>query len=147
MEINLRPAQSSDFKFAFETKRQAMGPHIIARWGWDEAFQRELHRKRWNERPWSIIQADGQPIGTLSVQEHKDHIRFGEFYLLPQYQRQGIGSKLLQSVLERSDVISLPVRLEYLKWNPVGSLYRRHGFKVISENEVHYFLVCEPVEH
>ena len=142
--ITLRPAAAADFDFTFVAKRQALGPHVVARWGWDEPFQLNLHRKRWNERPWSIIEADGEPIGTLSVREHEDHIRFSEFFILPKNQRQGIGSALLRSVLERSAAVSLPVKLECLKWNPVGTLYRRHGFKVVSENEIHYFMVREP---
>jgi hypothetical protein len=29
-------------QFAFDTKRDAIGPHVLARWGWDEQFQLEL---------------------------------------------------------------------------------------------------------
>jgi GNAT superfamily N-acetyltransferase len=143
VNLTLRAATLADFEFAFEAKHQALGPHITARWKWDEDFQLTLHRKRWSERPWSIIELDGMPIGTLSVEEHPDHIRFGEFYLLPQYQRQGIGSSLLRSVLDRADALSLPVKLEYLQWNPVGSLYLRHGFKLTSQNDTHFFLQRE----
>ena len=144
MNIFLRPASEQDFEFAFEAKRQALGPHIAARWGWDESYQLNVHRTRWSERPWSIIQSDEEAIGTVSIQEAADHIRFGEFYLLPSHQRKGIGSRLLGQVIARSDEVSLPIRLEYLKWNPVASLYLRNGFKVVSENDIHYFLVREP---
>ncbi len=140
MKVSLRPATHNDFAFAFEAKRQALGPYIVSRWGWNEVFQLELHRTRWDERPWSIIELNGTPIGTLSVQEHNDHIRLGEFYVLPPYQRHGIGTMLLRQVIERSSALSVPVKLEYLKWSPVGSLYRRHRFAVVSENETHYFM-------
>lgn len=145
MQVSLRAATPDDLRFAFEAKRKALGPHIAARWEWDERFQKEIHRKRWEERPWSIIQGEGVAIGTVSVDVKEDHIRFGEFYILPEYQRQGIGSKVLASVLEKSDAQSLPVKLEYLKWNPVGSLYLRHGFKVVSQNDIHFFLIREPI--
>ncbi|MBC7619697.1 MAG: GNAT family N-acetyltransferase [Candidatus Saccharibacteria bacterium] len=103
MEVTLRAATLDDFQFAFEAKRKALGPHITTLWVWDEKFQEDIHRKRWDERPWSIIQVAGLAIGTVSVEEKEDHIRFGEFYLLPEYQRQNIGSALLASVLARSD--------------------------------------------
>ena len=144
MKISLRPASARDFEFAFKAKRYALGPHILARWSWDEHFQLDVHRKRWSERPWSIIESDEKAIGTVSIWQSEDHIRFGEFYLLPSHQRKGIGSFLLGQVVDRSDEISLPIRLEYLRWNPVGSLYLRHDFKVVSENETHYFLEREP---
>lgn len=145
METTLRPAKSSDLEFSFTAKHQALGPHIAKRWGWDDAFQREFHRKRWVGRPWSIIMLGERPIGTVSVEETESHIRFGEFYLLPAHQGQGIGTKVLQSVLKHADAQALPVKLEYLKWNPVGSLYKRHGFVVVDENEIHYFLVRHPI--
>jgi GNAT superfamily N-acetyltransferase len=140
MQIILRPAIEQDFEFTFEAKHQALGPHVAARWSWDESFQRNLHSRRWQERPWSIIELHGEAIGTVSIQEAEDHIRFGEFYLLPAHQRMGIGSSVLKEVTSKADKAQLPIRLEYLKWNPVGSLYRRHGFEVVSENDIHYFL-------
>ena len=54
MQISLRPASEQDFQFAFEAKRKALGPHIMARWNWDESYQLNTHRTRWSERPWSI---------------------------------------------------------------------------------------------
>jgi hypothetical protein len=36
------------------------------------------------------------------------------------------------------------VRREYLKWNPVGSLYLRHGFVRTHEADIHFFLERPP---
>ena len=140
----LRGTTESDFEFAFEAKRLALGPHIAARWGWDETYQLKLHRQRWSGRPWSIITLDGESIGTLSIKRTEDHVQFGEFYLLPLHQRRGIGTQVLLDIIKYADAEALPIKLEYLKWNPVGSLYKRHGFVVIAENDSHYFLVREP---
>ena len=124
MSISLRPAQESDFDFAFDTKREAIGPYVVARWGWNHPSQLAIHRTRWTVRPWLIILDDMQPIGTVSIAQADDHIRFGEFYLLPKHQRKGIGSTILRSTLLSADAQGLCVKLEYLKWNPVGSLYK-----------------------
>ena len=67
-------------------------------------------------------------------------MRFGEFYVFPAYQRRGIGSVVLGLCLELADAQRMPVRLEYLKWNPVGSLYRRHGFAVVGETDIHWLM-------
>ena len=141
MSVTLSPAEEADSEFAFDAKRQALGPYVEARWGWDDALQRTLHRQRWGERPWSIILSAGQRVGTVSVARTPTHIQFGEFYLLPSFQRQGIGTEVLRSVLRWADEENVAVKLEYLRWNPVGSLYQRHGFVVVSENDSHYFLV------
>jgi len=126
-----------DLDFSFEAKRSAMRPHIVMRWNWDEAFQWEMHRRHYDEKPFFEIQKTGQRLGTLSFQVLPDHVRFGEFYLFPEYQAQGTGSVILAHCLAVADGMNLPVRLEYLLWNPVGSLYRRHGFSEIDRSEIH----------
>ncbi len=117
-----------------------MGEHISARWGWDELY---VHKERWSEKPWYIVMLGKQQIGTVSIHEHSDFTRFGEFYLLSSFRRQGIGTMVLSDFLKGCDRTKHPVRLEYLKWNPAGSLYKRHGFEVIAENDIHYFMVRE----
>ncbi|WFS01636.1 GNAT family N-acetyltransferase [Rhizobium tumorigenes] len=126
-----------EFEFSFEAKRQALGPHIIQRWGWDEEFQREVHDRRLHEKPFWQIELNGQPIGTLSLQLLPDFVRFGEFYLIDQFRGIGIGSRVLAHCLHLADDKHLPVRLEYLLWNPVGSLYRRYGFVEVGRTAVH----------
>lgn len=126
--------------FAFEAKRAAMGPHITRRWPWDEAFQRSLHQRRFEEKPFFQVRQGRQAIGTLSFQLAADHVRFGEFYLFPAYQGRGFGSAILRHCLAVADGHGLPVRLEHLHWNPVGSLYRRHGFIETGHSDIHVFM-------
>jgi len=147
MNIKLREVTDKDFDFAFEAKRQAMGPHITTKWGWDESYQLALQQERWNEKPWFIILMNDKTIGTVSIQHFESHVRFGEFYLYSQFQNQGIGTKVLQEFLTQCDRDSQKVVLEYLKWSPVGSLYKRNGFNVTGENDNHYFMAREPNTH
>lgn len=67
-------------------------------------------------------------------------VRFGEFYLVPASQRTGLGARTLMHCPETADALRLPVRLEYLRWYPVGPLYERHGFEVIGETETHWLM-------
>jgi GNAT superfamily N-acetyltransferase len=127
-------------RYAFEAKRAAMGPYIVQRWGWDEALQLRLHSERFAEKPFFKIVWRGHDVGTVSLMRLADCVRFGEFYLFPEHQRRGIGSSILGHCLALADATAVPVRLEYLKWNPVGALYRRHGFTVIGETEIHWLM-------
>ena len=145
-KILLREASPTDYDFAFEAKKQAMRVTIESKWGWDDSFQLDLHKQRWGEKPWFIIEDQGMAIGTVSLYQVDDQtLRFGEFYLLDAYRNKGIGTGVLKGVLKDCDQKGLKVILEYLHWNPVGTLYRRHGFKVVSENEIHYFMEREPL--
>jgi len=144
MKPFLRPAVPADFVFAFEAKKDAMGPYIRQRWGWDDEYQLSVHKLRWDEKPWFIVMFQDAAIGTVSIQEQAAFVRFGEFYLLSTFRGRGLGSMILRDFCLECDTSHRAARLEYLKWNPVGSLYKRHGFEVISENDIHYFMERMP---
>lgn len=144
MDISLVPVSEKDSDFAFQVKKDALGPHIESRWGWDEQYQMKLHEQRWHEKPWFLIYLGDEKIGTVSIIEEPDALRVGEFYLLCNWRGKGLGTKILQDILKRCDTEMRLCRLEYLKWNPVGSLYKRHDFEIISENDTHYFMLRQP---
>ena len=140
------PQTSEASDFAFEVKRAAMGPHIMVRWGWDETFQRNFHEQRFRDTPLSRIVFQGQAVGTVALMALANHLRLDEFYLLPAHQGQGLGTRILSHCLAIADACGMPLRLRYLKWNPVGSLYRRHGFTVIDESDIHFIMERQPGE-
>ena len=144
IKIILLERNADNYEYAFILKKEAMGPHIISKWGWDEEYQRGIHQEKWKEKTFYNIFLDDESIGIVAIDEHKDHIRFGEFYIKSRYQGNGYGSEVLEMVLKQAKEKVLPVRLEYLKWNPVGSLYKRYGFRVTHESEIHYYLEKEP---
>lgn len=121
-------------------KADAMGLHIRQRWGWDEQFQRNVHQERLRAKPFSLIALNGKAVGTVSLERHSNHLQFGEFYILSEFRGRGLGSRVLGHCLSLADEMHLPVHLEYLLWNPVGSLYRRHGFTQTSITATHYIL-------
>jgi GNAT superfamily N-acetyltransferase len=129
-----------DLAFSFAAKKEALGPHIRARWPWDEDYQSQIHRVRFAEKPFFRIWRQSDAVRTLSWLIGDDHARFGEFYLFPQYQGAGLGTRILRHALTVADERQLSVRLEYLKWNPVGSLYLRNGFVRTHETDIHVFL-------
>jgi GNAT superfamily N-acetyltransferase len=124
----------ADLAFSFAAKKEALGPHIRARWPWDE------DSRALPERPFFRIWRQSDAVGTLSWLVGDDHARFGEFYLFPQYQGAGLWTRILRHALTIADERRLPVRLEYLKWNPVGGLYLRCGFVRTHETDIHVFL-------
>ncbi len=130
----------SEFELSFQIKKEALGPHVVKQWGWEDDVQRRFHRDHLQKRNLLAIQSDGKDVGTVWIEQFPDHWRFGEFYLLPAFQNQGIGSHVSAAAIADAELTGLPMRLEYLKWNPVRGLYERHGFRRIEENETHYFM-------
>lgn len=123
----------------YRLKRAALGPHVIARWGWDEASQRAIMEEKWRVKTFFAIILGGETIGTIALDpDGDDGIEVSEFYISPDFHGQGIGGTVLRQVIEQAHAKNLAVRLQCLKWNPACRLYRRHGFRVIHETDAHY---------
>ncbi len=60
------PQTEEAFDYAFAVKRLAMGPHITARWGWDEEFQRRFHQQRFREKPFLRVLHGDVPVGAFA---------------------------------------------------------------------------------
>ena len=131
---------AEDASFAYQAKRAALGPHVAARWGWDDVFQRRVHDDRYRTKPFFAIERAGERLGTVSIEILATYMRFGEFYILPSFQGRGIGTGIARHCLALADDLKLPVRLEYLCWNPVGTLYRRLGFVEQARSDTHVLM-------
>lgn len=142
--IVVRPASDGDMEFSYRVKKVAEGELIRKTFGWDEAFQREFHRKDWTAHRPGIIELDSEPIGTIAIVECDSCIEVGQFFILPEYQSRGIGSLLLRRVLRQADTANLAVRLAFLKGNRAERLYRRNGFELVKQTETHCYMERRP---
>jgi putative hydrolase of the HAD superfamily len=133
--IKVIPAEESHHEFYYTVKKEAYGGYITRIWGWDEQKERGFQAKGWeNKRP-SIILYNNKPIGTIYINKYENSIEIGQFYILPEYQNNGIGSNVLKGILDNADRDGLTVKLMYLSINPAASLYSRMGFKIMGEEE------------
>lgn len=139
-QIELVPASDDDYEFSYEVKKTAEGGLIRSVFGWDEAFQRDFHKREWDERRPSIIKFGGTTVGTMAILEGSGHLEVGQFFILPEYQGRGIGSHLLRAVLQRADLENVPVRLAFLQGNRAASLYLRNGFQPVRQTETHCYM-------
>ena len=134
--VKLTPADELHREFSYLVKKAAYGDYINEIWGWDEGRQREFHTQDWlNKRP-AIILYDNQPIGTIYINENEDYIELQQFIILSEYQNKGIGSYILQGILDEADSSGQIVKLKYLRSNPVASLYSRMGFQVVDNDDL-----------
>jgi ribosomal protein S18 acetylase RimI-like enzyme len=67
-----------------------------------------------------------------------------KIYILPQYQGRGIGTRLINGVLEEAHGRGLPVTLRVIRVNPARGLYERLGFVQVGETESHYLMEAAP---
>ena len=137
LDLTLRPATQEDEEFCYLVLKTTMRGYVDQIWGWDEAWQRTYFRSRFDPAQNQVIVLDGVDIGVFGVEEREDELFISRLYILPAYQRRGIGTYLLQSVLDKGQALGLPVRLQVLVNNPARRLYERLGFQSTGETATH----------
>lgn len=86
----------------------------------------------------------GEPIGRLYVDRWKDQIRLVDIALLPEHRGGGLGTAILQGLLDEGRESRLPVTIHVEYNNPALSLYRRLGFRHVDSNGIYYLMRWTP---
>lgn len=134
-QVALRPATQADATLFYAVIDKTMRSFIVATWGaWDEARVCRESKDDSASPNARVVQVEGQDVGVLLVEEEPTHLQVRQVYLLPKYQRQGIGSQLVALVVKRSAASAKPVRLSVLRANPARQFYEKLGFEVTNED-------------
>src|SRR5882762_7857062 len=100
MDVRLRAYQTSDFEYArqlyFETMRWA----IERLFGWDQPHQEASFAGWFNPAEVNIITANGVDVGWIQHREENGAIFLGSIYVTPVLQRKGIGTRVIQMLLD-----------------------------------------------
>src|SRR5688572_30348858 len=140
-EVSLRPATLEDVEFACHVSRETMRGHALATFGkWNDDDARLRCSRNIAAGFTQIIELEGVQIGIYVVERASDHVQLLQIFILPDYQRRGIGSRLIERLLAEARAAHLPLRLRVLRVNPAFELYQRMGFKVVQETPERYFM-------
>src|SRR5262245_4427075 len=101
--IRLRPATSADAGFAYELLEQTMRGYAEATWGgWLEGPSREEMTRTASDGRSQVVELDAVRVGLLRLEEFTTHWQLEQLFVLPSYQRRGIGKWVLDGLLERA---------------------------------------------
>jgi GNAT superfamily N-acetyltransferase len=121
--------RKADFEFGRFVHHAAYQDVVTRQFGsWEEKIQDSFHK---------IILVDGVPAGVYSIAEHSDQIFFSELQILPEYQREGLGTKIMKEQIQYARSLDLPLRLQVLRENKAQELYLRLGFVVTETTDAH----------
>jgi GNAT superfamily N-acetyltransferase len=143
--VRHRLATPSDADFACQVIDTTMRDHALATWGkWEPQRVRAAFLADAQAGRSQIVLVAADMAGLLTTDVRPTHIQIEQLYLLPDWQRQGIGSLLRAELCEQSVVLQLPLRLRVLRVNPASQWYLEHRFEVTDETPERLFMQWRP---
>jgi ribosomal protein S18 acetylase RimI-like enzyme len=148
--ISFRPILPKDEDFLYEvyasTRRDELD-HI----GWTDAEREAFLRMQFTAQQRSylaqfpfgdfqIILWHERPIGRLYLERRTKEIRGIDIALLPAYRQLGIGTAIMQVLLDEVAHNGKPFRLHVVKSNRARRLYERLGFTTLEDDGVYLFM-------
>jgi ribosomal protein S18 acetylase RimI-like enzyme len=140
----LRQVTEADYTFLFHLHKAAMKDYVTQTWGWDERVQQTLFQERFEPSRLQIVVVDGCDVGVLSVKQQPDTLVLANLQIIPDYQKQSLGTAIIRVLLLQASQQDIPVSLQVLKVNPALKLYERLGFTVTGETDTHYLMKTVP---
>lgn len=131
--LQLAAAGDRHLTFARDLTRRAMLPYYRE---FDLLWIEEAFNQAWCWREqWLVIEGD-QVLGYCSLSQDRQALYLRELHLLPEHRGRGVGSWVLEELATWAAHRRVPLlRLMVFKSNPARSLYARHGFIQVSEDE------------
>ena len=144
MTVTLRPVQPDDQAFLLELYAGTRLDELkLIDWNEDQkqAFirmqfdaRRLQYRHRYQLADDSIILQGSQPIGRMLVDRNEKQIVLVDIALSPEHRNAGIGTRLVQSLLDEAAGTKKSVRLRVVTTNPAVRMYERLGFSTVDDN-------------
>jgi GNAT superfamily N-acetyltransferase len=126
-------ATAADAGFIYSLIEMTMRSYVEQVWG---HFSEDRNRTHVSEAiaagHYSIIALEHIRVGALCVERHPSHIQLSQLFILPEHQRQGIGTSIVRGLINEARESKKPLRLRVLSVNPARRLYEREGFHVTS---------------
>jgi GNAT superfamily N-acetyltransferase len=145
MHVALVPCSTGDKGFAFRVTEEAMRAYVEEAFGvWDANDQRRRLEESFDPSIYRLIVVDRVRAGILAVEDRPSEIFISRIFLLPRFQRQGIGSTLMGQLIEWARAERKPLRLRVLVVNPARSLYERLGFSITTSSPTHHYMEYWP---
>ena len=126
-------ATAADAEFIYRLIEVTMRSYVEQVWGrFDEDRNRTHVAEAIAAGQYSIIALEHERVGALCVERHPAYIQLSQLFILPEHQRQGIGTSIVRGLINEARDLKKPLRLRVLSVNPARRLYEREGFHITS---------------
>ena len=142
---SFQQAREGDKAVIYTLYATVMKDYITEIWGWNSEWQENDFNKHFIPCNITLVKEKKRVIGYSQIEEQESRIYLRMLLLLPEYQRQGIGSYLLKAVIEKAQRQSKAIALQVFKLNDKAiKFYWHHGFQVQGETEESFIMELLP---
>jgi GNAT superfamily N-acetyltransferase len=152
--LEIRLAEANDREFLFKVYASSRADEISS-WGWtteqkaqflymQHEAQQRFYYEQYPSLKYSIILTRQQKCGRLAIAQLADELVLVDILLLPEFQNEGIGSKILKSLQCEASEKKLLFRLSVLSGSKARRLYERFGFEAVSDDGVYTIMKWSP---
>ncbi|TFH75851.1 N-acetyltransferase [Gammaproteobacteria bacterium LSUCC0112] len=137
-QLSFRKAEIEEMDWAYLLFKEGLQQYIAQTWGWNELFQRHSFLANLPASSFVIITRNSEDVGGYCLKHKTDHLYLEMLLLTAPAQRQGIGTHVMNLLIDQANHEDLPIRLSVLRNNPAHLFYRRLGFDVVAEDNFRY---------
>ena len=143
MQITLRPTSTQDFEYCNRLYFAGM-KKIIEELNLDMAAQAVTFRENWEATQVRIIGVGSSDVGWLQSTMRDDGLFVAQLFVDGPFQRQGIGTEVMNRLIGKAARLDQAVRLAVVKINPALRLYERLGFHTAPEDARKFYMKRDP---
>lgn len=141
------PCSPHDFEEMLTIRLVAMRESLERLGRYDVARSRARLERSFYPQFSEYMVIEGNRIGFYTLRPADDGFHLEHFYLLPEYQGNGIGSAVIKKLADLADAAAMPIFLGALKESPANRFYERHGFQKDAEGEWDVYYIRFPDNH
>lgn len=140
VSFSTRVAESTDLESLDRLYTDNMKPHVerVASWNPD------MFRVNFEPAAIEVIEVTGRIAGFLKLVVKDDAIYLAELQLGKAYQGRGIGSSILEKLIDYACNKEMLVTLKVIRGNPAEFFYRRYGFRNFTTTALHMHMSMLP---
>lgn len=134
MEFQLRKANQDDSDLLWSLRVVTMKDLITEAYGWDEGLQYMISQESLKGK---IVLVNAEAVGVLTLSDWDDQLHLTWLAILPIYQHQGLGTRLINYCQQQAVRVAKPLTLQVLRNNSAILLYQRCGFEIYDQSDAY----------
>lgn len=146
MSLMLSPAAADDFEALLALRIAALRPSLERLGRFDPGRARARFAGQFEPRWMRWIESDVERVGLLTLRREGEACwQLDHLYIDPKAQGQGVGAWALQQAQAEATEAGRGIELQALQHSDANRFYRRHGFALVSEDELDCHYRWEPL--